>query len=221
MSAREAVLGRLRSALDTSEADAQSRAKAAAARIRRAAQAGPIPKIARADGMARIDQFVEKAQAAEAAVQRIAHVHELPTALAQELRRRNAPAAIRIGDDPLLTALDWGGLEVSVGPGRIDEPATLTVAAAGVAETGSLVFRSGPASPSSLNFLGETHFAVLRARDVQAGFEGVWRQLRASGAVPRTVNLITGPSRTADIEQKLELGAHGPVSVFIFLIDDF
>ncbi len=221
MSAREKILGKLRAALDEGEATAESRARKAASRIRRAEQAGPIPKIARTDGMARIDQFVDRATTAQAVVRRLSHIGELAEAAADELRRRNLPAALRLGDDPILTSLDWGGVEISVGPGRLDEPATMTSAVAGLAETGTLVFRSGPDAPSSLNFLGETHFAVLRARDVQAGFEGLWRQFRDSGADPRTVNFVTGPSRTADIEQKLELGAHGPVALVIFLVDDF
>lgn len=223
MSAREKILGKLRSALDEGEATAETRARTATSRIRRGEQASPIPKIARADGMTRIDQFVDRARAAQAEVRRIAHISELPGALAEEMRRRHLLLRLRIGDDPILASLDWATAEIaiSVGPGRIEEPATLTAAVAGLAETGTLVFRSGADAPSSLNFLGETHFALLRARDIQAGFEGLWRQFRESNANPRTVNLVTGPSRTADIEQKLELGAHGPVALFIFLIDDF
>ncbi|MCI4665579.1 MAG: LUD domain-containing protein [Neomegalonema sp.] len=221
MSARDKILSKLRAALDEGDATVKARSAAAQARIRTAKQTGPIPKIARTDGMDRVNQFVERAEAVQATVRRIATIEELPGAVSDELRRRNLPAALRMGDDAMLASLDWGAVETSVGPGRLEEPVTLTAAVGGVSETGTLVFRSGPDAPSSLNFLGEAHFVVLRARDIEAGLEGLWRKFRDSGADPRTVNLITGPSRTGDIEQKIELGAHGPVALQIFLIDDY
>ena len=92
-------------------------------------------------------------------------------------------------------------------------------AALGVAETGSLVFTSGPDNPVTLNFLGETHFAVVAARDIVQGYEEAWEVLKAQQK-PRTVNWVTGPSRSADIGQTLQLGAHGPVALQIFLVGE-
>lgn len=69
----------------------------------------------------------------------------------------------------------------------------------------------------TLTFLGETHFVVLRARDIEAGFEGVFARLREA-PLPRTVNMVTGPSRSADIGQVLQLGAHGPIALHIFVL---
>jgi L-lactate dehydrogenase complex protein LldG len=96
-----------------------------------------------------------------------------------------------------------------------------------VAETGTLMLHSGPESPTRNNFLPDTHIAVLRASQVVASYEDGFDNLRrkfakAAGGffLPRTINFITGPSRTADIEQKLELGAHGPRRLHIILIDD-
>ncbi|MEM6679474.1 MAG: LUD domain-containing protein, partial [Pseudomonadota bacterium] len=66
-------------------------------------------------------------------------------------------------------------------------------------------------------FLGETHFVLLDASDVVGGYEEMWARWRATGLDPRTVNLVTGPSRSADIGQKLQLGAHGPVALHVFL----
>ncbi|WP_316016011.1 lactate utilization protein [Roseobacter sp. HKCCA0434] len=194
------------------------------ARVRRAAAPGPewqpggaTPAIARTEGADRIERFVAQAEAAEATVTRIASLADLPEALASEFRARNLAPAVRMGDDPAFAGLDWGLIEVSRGPGRIEEPATLSRARMGMAETGSLVLASGPDNPVTLTFLGETHFVVLDAKDVQAGFESVFAGLR-EGALPRTVNFVTGPSRSADIGQVLQLGAHGPVALHIFLI---
>ena len=165
-----------------------------------------------------VAQFTAQAQKVHASVSRIASMDDLPSALADELRNRNLPAAIRTGTDPAFQR-DWGTVEHSTGPGRIAEPATLTRAEFAMAETGSLVFASGPDNPVTLNFLGETHFAVVQASDVKGGFEEVFSAWRARGLTPRTTNFVTGPSRSADIGQTLQLGAHGPVALHIFIVD--
>src|SRR3954462_3201984 len=74
----------------------------------------------------------------------------------------------------------------------------------GVAETGTLVMISGPESPSTLNFLPDNHIVVLSAKDIAGDYETVFARVRdtyGKGEMPRTVNFITGPSRSADIEQ--------------------
>jgi L-lactate utilization protein LutC len=53
-----------------------------------------------------------------------------------------------------------------------------------------------------------------------AGFEDFWPAWRARGRDPRTLNFVTGPSRSADIGQKLQLGAHGPTALHVFLLED-
>ncbi|HET7409478.1 MAG TPA: lactate utilization protein [Paracoccaceae bacterium] len=177
------------------------------------------PTLATPTGEIAIEQFITKAQKVDATVSRIASLDELPVALGEELRRRNLPAAIRTGADPAF-ARDWGGIEHTTGPGRIEEPAAMTRAEFGMAETGSLVFASGPDNPVTLNFLGETHFAVVHARDIIGGYEDLWAAWRQRGLTPRTTNFITGPSRSADIGQTLQLGAHGPVALHVFVVGE-
>jgi len=87
-------------------------------------------------------------------------------------------------------------------------------------QTGALLLASGPDNPVTLTFLGETHFVVLRRADICAGFEDMWARWRETGLDPRTVNLVTGPSRSADIGQTLQLGAHGPVALHVFLLGE-
>lgn len=164
-----------------------------------------------------VAQFIAQAEAVQASVSRVASSEDLPGAVADELRKRNLPAAIRTGADPLFDR-DWGPVERSVGPGRPTEPVTMTRATLGVAETGSVVFNSGPDNPVTLNFLGETHFAVVSASDIVDGYEEAWAALKARDK-SRTVNWVTGPSRSADIGQTLQLGAHGPVALHIFVVD--
>ncbi len=112
--------------------------------------------------------------------------------------------------------------------GRVEDadPVGVTACFAGIAETGTLMLISGPESPTRNNFLPDTHIVVLRAAQVVASYEDGWTRLRAArhaagqSPMPRTVNFITGPSRTGDIEQRIELGAHGPRRLHIVLIED-
>ena len=208
MNARESILTRVRQATGGGDP---------AAVAARTGQPAPVPTLAQTKGAARIAQFVAKAKAVDATVTRLASLDALPAALAEELRGRNLPAAIRTGTDPAFER-DWGGIEHSTGPGRLDEPATLSRAHLAMAETGTLVLASGPENPVTLGFLGETHFVVLEAADIKAGFEDMWAEWRVRGLDPRTVTMVTGPSRSADIGQTLQLGAHGPVALHIFVV---
>jgi L-lactate dehydrogenase complex protein LldG len=216
MSGRDAILSRVRAAARSRGATG----RAAAVEARLAARApGIVPLAAQAVGQGRLTLFLNKLEAASATIGRVSGPEELPGAIARELRKRNLPAAIRMGADPLFAGLDWGAVETSVGPGRLEEPATLSRAPFAVAETGTLVLLSGPDNPVTLTFLGETHFVVLRESELMGSFEEMWAALRASGRDPRTVNLVTGPSRSADIGQVLQLGAHGPIALHVFLLD--
>jgi len=114
-------------------------------------------------------------------------------------------------------------LRVSAGPSDGGDPVSLVPAFAGVAETGTLVLPSGAGTPTTFNFLPDTQIVLLEAGDIVGAYEEVWPRLRArygAGRMPRTVNLVTGPSRSADIEQRLLMGAHGPRRLHILLIDD-
>jgi L-lactate utilization protein LutC len=214
VSARERILARLERAAGRPAAERRAGVEARLF----GHPAGPLPAQAQAQGRARLVQFMAKAEAAAATVSRVSEIAELPKALAHELRKRNLPAEIRLGDEPMLAGLDWGTIVASRGVGRIEEPATLSRAAFGLAETGTLVLASGPENPVTLTFLGETHFVVLQAEDICGGFEDFWAAWRASGRDPRTINMVTGPSRSADIGQVLQLGAHGPVALHVFVV---
>ena len=157
---------------------------------------------------------------------RVPSKETVPQAVADYLKSENLPAEVRLAPDPDLRDLPWDGqplITLSEGSARPSDPVALTGAFAGIAETGTLMLRSGAVGPTTLNFLPETHMVVLNARDISGCYEDAWDRLRAAHdgeALPRTVNLITGPSRTADIEQTIQLGAHGPRRLCILLVDD-
>jgi L-lactate dehydrogenase complex protein LldG len=190
----------------------------------RDAPAGPIPARGQLPRAGRIALFLDMARQSAATVAHLADPVEVPGAVADYLARENLPARLRLAPDPQLTGLPWQSrplLEISAGPSAGDDPVSLTLADAGIAETGTLMLASGPESPTTLNFLPDTEIVLLPAERVVGGLEEAWRLLRARrgwSGLPRTVNFITGPSRSADIGQKLQLGAHGPRRLHILVV---
>lgn len=219
MSARDRILNRLKSRLSEG-GPVEVRSAAVDERLTTPMGLAPRPTQSRTEAEARVAQFMAKAEAADATTSRVASFEDLPAALSDQLRNRNLGQSVRMGEDPALGALDWGQMEISKGVGRIEEPATLSVAPYALAETGTLGLCSGPDNPVTLTFLGETHFVAVRASDIHPGFEELFAAHRASGRDPRTLNFVTGPSRSADIGQQLQLGAHGPVALHIFVVDE-
>lgn len=106
------------------------------------------------------------------------------------------------------------------------EVTSVTPCFCAVAETGSIVTASDSEHPSTLNFLPDNHIVVLHEEQIVKHLDDVWKRLRETAedmsdiatTVPRAVNFVTGPSRTADIEQTLELGAHGPRRMHVVLV---
>jgi L-lactate dehydrogenase complex protein LldG len=220
MTARDLVLATVRRSLGVAGTEAPRRA-VVAARI-----AGHPPGVVPARGQladaARIDLFARMVEIAAGTVERITEPTDIPAAVAAFLRRHNLPLAVRHGDDPRLAGLPWerGPLEVRRGASDGNDLAAVSHTFAAVAETGTVVLVSGADNPTTLNFLPDVHVAVVNAADVAADFEAVMARLRerfGPGALPRTVNMITGPSRSADIEQTLILGAHGPRKLHVIL----
>lgn len=214
MSARSTILGQIRTSLKVYEGDPL---RIGPVQARMAAHArGTVPaRAAVQDGQAVI-ALVARLKSAGVTVAEAAHFSDIPKLAADYLRANNLPARIRMGADPDLADLPWD-IEVLHGHAQGSDEVSLSKAFAGVAETGTLVLTSGPDNPTTLNFLPETHMVVLRGADVVGAYEDVWDRLRAAGPLPRTVNWISGPSRTADIEQTIVMGAHGPRRLHVIL----
>ena len=190
-----------------------------------------IPKRAAGlDHRGQVALFAAMAEGVNATLVRVSSAQDVPGAVADYLSRLNLPARLVMTPDPALAEIPWASrpmLEIRKGRAEDGDAVGVTACFAAVAETGTLMLHSGPESPTRNNFLPDTHIAVLRASQVVASYEDGFDNLRrkfakAAGgfSLPRTINFITGPSRTADIEQKLELGAHGPRRLHIILIDD-
>lgn len=181
-----------------------------------------IPKRARGTPAELIQRFTDEAERVSTTVHPIETIESVPDAVAHYLIMENLPAVLRVAPDNQLAAIPWEScpnLTVSKGAANGGHDVSLTGAFAGVAETGTLVLCSGPDSPTTLNFLPATHIVILHTDQVVGAYEDALAKLRLLGPLPRTVNFITGPSRTADIEQQLELGAHGPRRLHIIMVN--
>lgn len=220
-SSRDTVLGSIRRSLGVTGTE-RPRLDTAAERMAHH-PGGVIPGRGQVDGVERLALFEAMVTASGASIERLARLEDVPFAVSVYLRETNLPARIRMGETGPLASLNWAStvLEVATGRSHGDDLAGLSLATAGVAETGTLVLVSGRDNPTTLNFLPDCHLVVVRAADVTGDYEAVWAKLRAiygEGLMPRTVNWITGPSRSADIEQKLLFGAHGPRSLHVMLV---
>ena len=94
----------------------------------------------------------------------------------------------------------------------------VTGVTAAVAETGSIVLASGPGRPSSTSLLPETHIAILYEEHIYKNLPQVLHLREIQDAA--SVVMISGPSRTADIEMTLTIGVHGPGEVYVFCLRD-
>ena len=221
MSGRDVILSRIRASLGPT--DDVARRKAVEARLARPVK-GVVPARGQLEPDVRVALFRQKAAEAAATVETVRSGADVPKAIAAWLRARNLPASVRIGSDKRLAAMPWDkqrALELRRGPSDGDDETGVSHAFGGIAETGTLVMTSGPENPSTINFLPENHIVVLDARDVDGDLETVMARIRRKfgrGKMPRTVNFITGPSRSGDIEQKIILGAHGPRALHIIVV---
>ncbi len=222
MSGRDAILNKVRASLKTPASD-EVRRKSVADRMRRATP-GLIPERGQLPARERVALFCTMAEKLFATVERVRKYDSVPRVVAAYLRQKNLPSSIRMGDDPRLTAMPWDtqrALEIKRGPSDGYDEAGVSHAFGGIAETGTLVMLSGAENPTTINFLPEHHIVVLDADTIDGDLETAIAKIRTQfgkGKMPRTVNLISGPSRSGDIEQKLVLGAHGPRALHLIVV---
>lgn len=188
---------------------------------RRLAEPRPVlvPERGRGTPAELVERFAAMAVETQASLDRIGSVAEVPPAVARFLAEAGLPPAVVVSPD--LAEADWAGagLAVHAGAARPADLVSVTPCFRAVAETGTMVVASSPGRPTTLHFLPDIHVVVVEASRVVGSYEDAWRDLRGAGAWPRTVTWITGPSRTADIEQSLLLGAHGPRRLHVVLVD--
>lgn len=215
-SSRERIFERIRNA--RSHGSDQTQAQSLRQRM---ADTGRGPQPAMPASL--VDNFVERALTLSCTVDRLQGFDQVAPAILAYLQARQLPAQLvawpALAGEGWLAELESLGVAVRLGAPVGDDLVGLSAAACAVAETGTLVLRSSPQTPASTHLLPETHIAVLHTSDVVLTLEDAFERLKAAGqAMPRALNLVSGPSRTGDIEQTIVLGAHGPYRVHLVLV---
>lgn len=216
-SARDNVLARVRRSLGRTggtppEAIAAAEAYVAAhARGPRPAMSEDVPS-----------RFIARAQDMESTVEAVPSRREIPSRVARYLDSVISNGdAVRAGVCwPEFGDLDWrsAGLEIEARVTLGADTLGITGVFCAIAETGTLVITSGRDTPTATTLLPQTHIAIVSRSRIVACMEDAFALLRREcGAPPRAVNLISGPSRTGDIEQTIVVGAHGPYRVHILV----
>ncbi|MEP7327721.1 MAG: LUD domain-containing protein [Betaproteobacteria bacterium] len=220
-SSRDAVLGRVRRALQH-EGNRDAARAAAEAYVAGHAQ-GPRPAMP-ADLLKR---FMQRATDMASTVEPIDSLADIPAAVARYVDALTLPPPLAEQKSrqgvcwPEFAALDWqgAGLSIEARPTVGHDRLGITGCCCAIAETGTLVFTTGVDTPTATTLLPDTHIAVLRAERIVAGMEEAYAMIRSERSTwPRAVNMISGPSRTGDIEQTIVLGAHGPYRVHILVL---
>lgn len=166
------------------------------------------------------EHFMACVHEAAATSDEVADVDIVPEAIKRFLDGHQLAYELTAAPHPFISRIEWPeGWTVSLGAPAQDALVGLSVAYAGVAETGTLALYSGPESPITLNYLSDFHIVLLPASRIVPYYEDLWQMTRQERTFPpRAVNLITGPSRTADIEQTIQLGAHGPRKLHVIVV---
>lgn len=182
-----------------------------------------IPLRAPADRAGRVKLFCAYVEKEFGTTAMLASYADVPAAVTKYLAGHNVAPALVAAPHPALQGIDFGTaplLQVRFGVAAPTDTVSLQHAFAGIAETGTLMLPSGPASPASNNLLPDDAIVVLPSSRITGCYEEAFDLLRGEAKIwPRNIMLVTGPSRSADVEQTLELGAHGPRRLHVLVID--
>ncbi|MGE8099091.1 LutC/YkgG family protein [Pseudomonas fluorescens] len=101
-----------------------------------------------------------------------------------------------------------------------DTPASLTTTLGAIAATGSLIIWPTREEPRLMSLVPPVHFALLKASEIRDNFYQVQQEFKWAQGMPTNALLVSGPSKTADIEQVLAYGAHGPKDLVVLILED-
>jgi L-lactate dehydrogenase complex protein LldG len=215
--ARKNILARIRRAQGRAAGESSAEERRDIESHLAARQRGPMPAV---EGDL-VSLFRARAESLQSTTALVARVADVPSAIASYLEQHGIEKRGCVW--PALAHLDWpaAGLHLASRSANGDDVVGVTGAFAALAETGTLMLVSGNDTPATVSLLPETHIAVVSAASIVTHMEVAWDRARSAfGDLPRSVNFVSGPSRTGDIEQKMVLGAHGPARVHIVVVMD-
>ena len=217
MSARENILARIRKAHGRPGGEPTAAEMAQVRGVIASPTVGPLPPGARAPD--RLMQFRAECDRVGTTHQTIEDLAGVPAAIAAWLAANAQPP--RLAAWGAFANLDWrgAGLEAEFRPARPDDVTGLTGSFCAIAETGTLLLLSSPTEPKVTALLPDNHIAVVsRARLVRTMEESFGLLRSERGLLPRATWFVSGPSRTADIEQTVVVGAHGPYRAHVVIV---
>jgi len=217
MSARANILARIRAAQGKPGAEPTA---ADLARIR-AVIANPVtgPQPAFAHPPDLLVQFLKECDRVGTTHAQVASEVDIPREVARYLAATGLEP--RIVSWPAFAALDWAsaGVAFETRPAHRDDKTGLTGSTCAIAETGTTLLLSSPDQPKVNALLPETHVCVVRRSRLLGTLEEAFVLVRRElGELPRSAFFVSGPSRTADIEQTMVIGAHGPYRVHVIVV---
>ncbi|MCM0613063.1 lactate utilization protein [Marinobacter sediminum] len=135
--------------------------------------------------------------------------HEIGLKLRSEVERDDLPSLL-IYDEPIES---WQTALFN------DVDASITSTRGGIAETGSLILWPTADEPRLMSLVPPIHVAVLFAREIYTTFHEAMLDQNWGAGMPTNALLVSGPSKTADIEQTLAYGVHGPKELIVLIIE--
>ncbi|MCY7389527.1 MAG: lactate utilization protein C [Burkholderiales bacterium] len=214
MSARENILARIRGQSGKAGATAEGELVAVRSHISTHPR-GPVPTFAMHDP---VQHFVEECARLTTTITEVAGLADV----SREVARYIASASLqpRCVGWPEFASLDWQatGIEYDNRPANGDDLIGITGCFCAIGETGTLLLLGAPDTPKSTALLPETHICIVKKSRMVATMEDAFALMRSEiGEPPRATFFVSGPSRTADIEQTIVIGAHGPYRVHVIL----
>ena len=215
MSARENILARIRRQTGKPGATPESEVAAVRAHLARH-ERGPLPSIARHDP---VQHFIHECARLNTTLAEVAALADVPREVARYLAAESLhPRCVGWQEH---SGLDWqaAGIRFESRPATGDDLVGLTGCYCAIGESGTVLLLGSPATPKATALLPETHICIVRKSRMVPAMEDAFQLMRSElGEPPRATFFVSGPSRTADIEQTLVIGAHGPYRVHVVLI---
>jgi L-lactate dehydrogenase complex protein LldG len=215
MSARDNILARIRAQGGKSGATTEGELAAArsviAARVR-----GPLPTFAQHEP---VQHFIEECDRLKTTVAEVASVADVPQEIARYITEQGLAATLAGWEE--FASLDWQQNKITYAnrPANAQDLIGLTGCFCAIGETGTLLLLGAVKTPKVTALLPETHICVVRKSRILATMEDAFQLMRDEiGEPPRATFFVSGPSRTADIEQTIVIGAHGPYRVHVILV---
>ena len=216
MSARENILARIRGAQGKPGAEPTAADLDRVRAVIANPVTGPQPAFAHPPDL--LVQFLKECDRVGTTHAQVASDEGIPAEVARYLAATGLEP--RLVAWPAFAALDWAsaGIAIESRPARGDDRTGLTGCTCAVAETGTTLLLSSPEQPKVTALLPETHVCVVRKSRLLGTLEEAFALVRRElGALPRSAFFVSGPSRTADIEQTMVIGAHGPYRVHVII----